>query len=186
MALSTGLISGDRHLSQADLQDEVARAAAGFKALGIKPGDTVALLLRNDFAFLVTIFAANRLGAYAVPINWHFKPAEVRYILEDSHSTILVGHTDLLAPCMSDLPAGLTVISVDVPDELRAAYHADPSIRIAGTTNWRHGSPLRRPIWQHRSPRRVRSSTRRARRANRRAFAAHRRHRPRSRDRRAW
>ena len=63
MALTTGLLSGERRITQAGLQDQVARAAAGFKALGIKPGDTVALLLRNDFSFLVTVFAANRLGA---------------------------------------------------------------------------------------------------------------------------
>ncbi len=136
MALTTGLLSGDRHLTQAGLQDQVARAAAGFKARGIKPGDTVALLLRNDFAFLVTVFAANRLGAYAVPINWHFKPAEVRYILEDSGSTILVGHADLLAPCMSDLPANLTVIAVGLPEELRTAYPASTPGPITGATDW--------------------------------------------------
>ncbi len=136
MRLTTGLLSGERHLSQADLQEQVARAATGFKTLGIKPGDTVALLMRNDFPFLVTVFAANRLGAYAVPINWHFKPAEVRYILEDSGSTVLVGHADLLAPCMGDLPAGLAVIAVDVPEEIAGAYRIADVPRLAGTTSW--------------------------------------------------
>src|SRR5690606_4588148 len=86
--------------------------------------------------FLVTVYAANRLGAYAVPINWHFKPAEVRYILEDSGSTILVGHADLLAQCMSDLPKGLTVISVDVPDEIRSAYRIAVAPPLPATASW--------------------------------------------------
>ena len=73
------------------------RAASGFAALGLKPGDCAALLLRNDFAFLEASLAAVRLGAYAVPINWHFKADEVAYILADCGAKVLVAHADLLA-----------------------------------------------------------------------------------------
>ena len=41
--------------------------------------------------------AASQLGAYAVPINWHFTPEEADYILRDSGAKVLVAHTDLLA-----------------------------------------------------------------------------------------
>jgi acyl-CoA synthetase (AMP-forming)/AMP-acid ligase II len=53
--------------------------------------------MRNDIAFLEASYAAMMLGAYAVPINWHFKGEEVAYVLADSGSRVLVGHTDLLA-----------------------------------------------------------------------------------------
>ena len=73
------------------------RAASGFAALGVRQGDCVALLLRNDFAFLEASLAAVRLGAYAVPINWHFKADEVAYVLADCGAKVLVAHADLLA-----------------------------------------------------------------------------------------
>ena len=33
---------------------------------------------------LEAAYAAMRLGAYAVPVNWHFKPEEINYVLNDS------------------------------------------------------------------------------------------------------
>ena len=37
--------------------------------------------MRNDIAFMEAAYAAQTLGAYAVPINWHFKAEEIGYIL---------------------------------------------------------------------------------------------------------
>jgi long-chain acyl-CoA synthetase len=126
--MHTGLVSGERHLSHAQLQDQVLRAATGLSALGVGPGDCVALLLRNDFPFLATVYAANRLGAYAVPINWHFKAGEVRYILDDCGAKVLVAHADLLAGVAHDLSPGLAVITVETPPEITAAYGLAPGL----------------------------------------------------------
>src|SRR5690349_3968606 len=113
--LSTGLVSGGRSLGHADLDQRVRRIASGFLALGAKPGDCVAILMRNDIAFIEASFAAQTIGAYAVPINWHFKAEEIHYILGDSGARILVGHADLLVPIAGALPAGVTVIAVTTP-----------------------------------------------------------------------
>ena len=56
-------------------------AAGGLAALGVGEDDSVALMLRNDFATFEVNMAAGQLGAYAVPINWHFTPEEAGYIL---------------------------------------------------------------------------------------------------------
>ena len=86
-------------------RDEVLRvaqqAAAGFEQIGVREGDTVALLLRNDFAFFEVQQAAAAVGAYGVPINWHGRTDEVTYILEDARPKVLVAHADLLAPIRS-------------------------------------------------------------------------------------
>ena len=62
-------------------RDEVLRvaqqAATGFEQLGVSEGDTVALLLRNDFAFFEVQQAAAAVGAYGVPLNWHGRTEEV-------------------------------------------------------------------------------------------------------------
>jgi long-chain acyl-CoA synthetase len=52
--------------------------------------------MRNDIAFIEAAYAVMRLGAYAVPVNWHFKPDEVNYVLKDSGTSVLIGHADLL------------------------------------------------------------------------------------------
>ncbi|TBR27768.1 MAG: long-chain fatty acid--CoA ligase, partial [Reyranella sp.] len=82
----------------------------------------VALMLRNDFATFEVNMAASQLGAYAVPINWHFTPEEANYILRDSGASVLVAHTDLLAQIAGGVPEGVTVFAVPTPDEIAAAY----------------------------------------------------------------
>ena len=125
--LKKGLISGVRVESLDDLEARVRRMAGGLDALGVKPGDCVSILMRNDIAFLEASYAAMRLGAYAVPINWHFKGEEVAYVLADSESRVLIGHTDLLAAIAVDLPGDVTVIAVPPPAEVVAAYHLAPA-----------------------------------------------------------
>ena len=46
----TSIISGDRSLSYPDIHARIARAASGFKSLGLGGGTPVAMMLRNDFA----------------------------------------------------------------------------------------------------------------------------------------
>jgi fatty-acyl-CoA synthase len=59
----------------------------------------VALLSYNCPEFLETIFAANYLGAIAMPINWRLAAPEVRYILEHSGARVLVCDESLIESC---------------------------------------------------------------------------------------
>ena len=91
----------------------------------------MALMLRNDFTTFEVNMAAGRLGAYPVPINWHFTPEEAGYILRDCGAKVLVAHSDLLAQIAAGIPAGVKVLVVPVPDEIAAAY-AVPAERRQG------------------------------------------------------
>jgi fatty-acyl-CoA synthase len=64
--------------------------AGGLSERGIGRGTVVALLSYNCPEFLETVFAANYLGAIAMPINWRLAAPEVRYILEHSGARALV------------------------------------------------------------------------------------------------
>ena len=68
----------DSVIDGADMGERAARAATGFAGLGVGPGDAVAWLLHNDAAVFTVTDAAGMLGAYAVPVNWHLAPDEVR------------------------------------------------------------------------------------------------------------
>lgn len=99
-----------------------AQAASGFDAAGIRADDAVAILLRNDIPFFEATTAANIIGAYAVPINWHFTVSEVLYILNDCGAKALVVHADLFAVLQPSLPQNLLTLVVDTPPEICAAY----------------------------------------------------------------
>src|SRR3954453_12844384 len=121
-----GVISGERRRSHAEVADRAARIAGGFEGLGVGQGDSVCILMRNDIAFIEAAYAAMQLGAYAVPVNWHFKPEEINYILSDSGTRVLIGHADMLHQLRGVFSAGLTVLSVPTPAEIISNYRIDP------------------------------------------------------------
>ena len=112
------IILDDRSVDRDAVLANAARAAGGLEAVGVREGDAVALLLRNDFAFIEATQACALLGAYCVPINWHGKPDDVRYILDDVKAKVLVAHADLITPLRGALPPGLTVLMVSTPSEV--------------------------------------------------------------------
>jgi fatty-acyl-CoA synthase len=67
-----------------------AALAGGLHERGVGRGDVVGLLSYNCPEFLEALFAANYLGAVAMPINWRLAAPEVRYILEHSEARALV------------------------------------------------------------------------------------------------
>ncbi|MDU6489628.1 acyl-CoA synthetase [Bradyrhizobium sp.] len=130
-SLFCGIISGDRRRSHADIADRAARIASGLAQLGVGQGDCVCILMRNDIAFIEAAYGAMRLGAYGVPVNWHFKPEEIDYILKDSGTKVLIGHADLLHQLAGLIPAGVTVLSVPTPPEILSAYRIDAHLLAA-------------------------------------------------------
>jgi long-chain acyl-CoA synthetase len=145
--LTAGLVSGERTHAAAAFDAHTLRAAAGFAALGVRQGDCVALLLRNDFAFLEASLAAVRIGAYAVPINWHFKTEEVGYVLADCSAKVLVAHADLLAAVADAIPAGVKVLVVETPPEIAGAYGSRPGAASHGAAEWDAWLAAQQP-WQ--------------------------------------
>src|SRR5436305_12669476 len=108
-SLFPGIISGERRRSHAEIADRSARIAGGLQQLGVGQGDSVCILMRNDIAFIEAAYAVALLGAYAVPVNWHFKPEEIAYVLDDSGAGVLIGHADLLHPLRGAIPSAISV-----------------------------------------------------------------------------
>ena len=111
------------------------RAARGFHHSGVREGDVVALLLRNDFAFFEAQQAAAALGAYCVPINWHGKAEEVLYILHDAKPKVLVIHLDLLLALRTVIPASVKILVVPTPHEIVDRYALDAQTLIAASSD---------------------------------------------------
>lgn len=90
----------------AELAERAAALAAGLAGRGVGPGDVVGLLAYNCTEFLEAVFAANHLGAIAMPINWRLAAPEVRYILEHAEARALVAD-QACAELGGDATAGL-------------------------------------------------------------------------------
>jgi len=73
-----------------EMAERATALAAGLAERGVDKRDVVGLLSYNCPEFLETVFAANYLGAIAMPINWRLAAPEVRYIIEHSRARALV------------------------------------------------------------------------------------------------
>ncbi len=92
--------------------DALAGNAAGaLAALGIAPGDRVALLARNSPGFVVTVHAVARTGAILLPLNRRLAPAELAWQLRDADAAILLcdAAEEDAARQASDLAGGVPV-----------------------------------------------------------------------------
>ncbi len=84
------VITDERTWTYREMADWSRRLAAGLAAHGVAPGDKVALVIGNHPEFVALKYAIARLGAVAVPINILNRRDELRYVLEQSDSALLV------------------------------------------------------------------------------------------------
>lgn len=136
--LTKCVLAGDRVISYAQLLKNGRQGASALSSIGLHEGDAIALLMRNDFAFLEAMHAAALLGVYPVPINWHFKSDEVGYVLRDCSAHLIVAHADLLAQVRDAVPDDMTVLVVPTPPEAQLDYKvpAELCVLAADTTLW--------------------------------------------------
>jgi long-chain acyl-CoA synthetase len=108
------LVCGDERLSYRELLAQSGRLAAGLVACGVCQGDRVALLLGNRIEFVVTLFAAVRIGAIAVPISIREQTPGLAYMLSHCAAVVVVHEADLAAvlPDATEVPALRTRVAV--------------------------------------------------------------------------
>ncbi len=71
-------------LTYGQLNEQASRFAAGLQALGVRPGDRLAIILPNCPQFMVVLFGTLKAGAVAVPLNPAYTPGELLSQLNDS------------------------------------------------------------------------------------------------------
>ena len=76
-----------------DLAGAVEDAADGLASAGVAPGDRVLLLSENCAEMVSHLFAASRLGAWAVPVNARLTAAEVGRIADHARPRAMVATT---------------------------------------------------------------------------------------------
>ena len=141
-----------RTTSYRSLHEQIERAAAGLRDLGVKAGDPVAIVLPNCPQHIVAFYAILRLGAVVVEHNPLYTPRELRKQFEDHGAKHAIVWTKVVRT-IQEFPADLAVtalVSVDITKampfgtrvalklpiakarEAREALHE----RVSGTVPW--------------------------------------------------
>jgi len=103
------IVTDDRVLTYEGAVTGSIRLAAGLRESGVRPGDHVAVIMANFAETILLKFAVARLGAVSVSINFLLRGDDLRYVLRQSRSKVLItmdqfrgldylGELDALAP----------------------------------------------------------------------------------------
>lgn len=95
-----------------DLARYTACRATALRALGLAPGDRVAIVASNDRRYVKALYAIWQAGLVAVPVNAKLHGLEMAYIVENSGARLAFVSADLEAKLAGHAPACLERIIV--------------------------------------------------------------------------
>ena len=78
------------------LRQRIGRLASGLAGLGVKPGDTVAVMDWDSHRYLESYFAIPMMGAVLEMINIRLSPGQILYTLNHAGADVILCHTDFL------------------------------------------------------------------------------------------
>jgi len=144
------LVDRRGRLSYGELAALVRRAAAGLWALGLRPGQSLALQLPNWREFAIFQQAAARIGVRYVPLLPQLRTAEMRYLLEACEAAALVvpgsyrgfDHLALARELQTQLPLLRQVFVVDAPTGLAAPGLQDAGAFLEHAWEQDHGAAV--------------------------------------------
>jgi len=88
------LVCGEQQLSYGELRERVARAAAVWRARGLRPGDRVAIKLPDGIDWVVAFLGTIWAGGVAVAVNPRIPAPEWQYILDEAGFTLILAESD--------------------------------------------------------------------------------------------
>jgi long-chain acyl-CoA synthetase len=86
----TAVVFYGRKMSYKEIREQVDRFATALHDMGIKKGDTIALLLLNSPQFMIAYFGALKAGAKLTAISPVYVGSEIKYQLEDAGARMIV------------------------------------------------------------------------------------------------
>ena len=91
---------------------------------GVQKGNRVALIAPNSEEFIITVFAATKIGAVVIPVNNMLKAKELEYILNDAEAKLLLTSNQFLKETkdlLSNVASLEKVVWIDTPPILNDA-----------------------------------------------------------------
>jgi acyl-CoA synthetase (AMP-forming)/AMP-acid ligase II len=115
-AAETAFVAPTRTWTFGEVDTESNRVAQGLAALGVGPGDRVACLTRHMADCALLMFAACKLGAVCMPVNWRLAAPEIEYIVDHGQAKFMMVDEEF-APTLAKakIPGLLKTVSTDAP-----------------------------------------------------------------------
>ena len=112
------LVYQDERWTYADAHRDVASAAAWMAEQGVKPGDRVAIAMRNYPEWMLLYWACVATGVVVVGMNAWWTPEEMDYALKDSEPKVLFADSERLERALSidGVTDRMNVVGVRSPD----------------------------------------------------------------------
>lgn len=95
-ALPSGRLVEERAYSFSEMNERIDRIAAALAERGVRPGDRVALMLKNRPEFVLLQIAAGKLGCGAVSCSFRSTPSELEYVVAHSGARALFFDVDVV------------------------------------------------------------------------------------------
>ena len=112
----TALVVGAVSLTWRDLDERAARLATALAERAAGPATRIAQLMFNCPEYLESSYAAFKLRATPVNVNYRYRPAEIAYICDNAGASVLIFHGSLgtrVADAMASMPTVTTLVQVD-------------------------------------------------------------------------
>lgn len=115
----TAVVVGTTEIKWRELDDRASRLAAAFHAHGIGHDAKVAQLLYNCPEYLESAYAAFKVRASTVNVNYRYKAPEIVHVVDDSDAEVLVFHGafgEVVTQALASLPKIRLLVQVDGGD----------------------------------------------------------------------
>ncbi len=119
----TAIIAEDAVLTYRELNEKANLVANYLIGRGVKPGDSVALLLGRKSAFFACMYGVNKAGAAFIPCDPQYPADRINHIITDSQASYIITTGDKLA----DYPAEK---AIDVDLVMTGDNTADPGLSL--------------------------------------------------------
>ncbi|MFE5792230.1 long-chain fatty acid--CoA ligase [Streptomyces sp. NPDC056503] len=128
------VVDGATRTTYGRLWAESLAQAGSLRALGVAPGDRVALMMPNCVGFPRSYFAILAAGAVVVPIHLLLTAEEIAYVLRDSQVRMLVCADDLMeTAAKAASETGVPVIGASAVERTADSW-VDTLESVAGST----------------------------------------------------
>ena len=126
------MVFPDHQVTYAGLAERAGFFARGLLAAGLKPGETVGILLPNCADAIAALFGAAKAGLYPVPVNARYKSLELADLIRHSRMRLLfISPSDPAVSGAPDFPALLSAAFPALSGQDRTALALDdaPDLR---------------------------------------------------------
>src|ERR1700722_5263654 len=116
-------------ITYAEMHERARGMALALDAMGVAPGERVAIVSPNSARFLISFFGVSGFGRVLVPVNFRLNAEEVAYIVEHSGATALLVDPEI-EPSLAGVSAKVRLV-LDGTDDAELFAPAPPGAHPA-------------------------------------------------------